>query len=231
MAQLATYQNEANSIYDPQLTAELIQANQKSKDQLVNIDQEQQTVEPAYQTALRGLKDQTLQNEGKINQLYNSRLGGNFSGLQANDAGMMYSKAGQQRADIETSRANKLSSFAQRRTQVLSDDAATATALKSRYGGMKNQYAITGYQNAVTQEQKLAASRSRVTKPTASETTNSSKNALMEDINNAFASKDAKTPYFTEQTVLPALYKAYGALGSDYISKQVYNTRKALWSH
>lgn len=157
MADLSTYQKAADAIYNPQLDAEMAQNSQSLKNAQAALDSEQTGIEPAYQTAIRNLNDQTLQNEGKINQLYSQRLGGQFSGLQGNDMGMMYSKATQAKSDIETSRANKLADIASRRTLAQGTYDTNANALRSKYSGMKAQYAQDNYNDAIKQEQANAA--------------------------------------------------------------------------
>lgn len=153
MADLAQYQQSAASIYDPQLQAELEQLAQKKRSVLTALGEEEKTIEPEYQRALRGLGEQTRENEGKINQLYSQRLGGQFSGLQGNDMGMMFSKAADRRTDIETARAGKLSGIASRRTLAEQEEATGGNALRSRYTGLKNQYAQQAYERALREEE------------------------------------------------------------------------------
>jgi hypothetical protein len=50
--------------------------------------------------------------------------------------------------------------------------------------------------------------------------------SLQQDIANAFKAQGANAKYYTERTVLPALYQYYGSLGNDAINKAVYQYRK-----
>jgi len=78
-------------------------------------------------------------------------------------------------------------------------------------------------------QQKLALSRQQSNTPSApslAEQTALMKQSLQADIANAFASANAAKNGYTEKTVLPALYGAYGVLGNDAINKAVYQYRK-----
>src|ERR1044072_6722791 len=76
-----------------------------------------------------------------------------FSGLQGNDMGMMYSKANQNRTDIETTRANKLTDLAKPRSMTLAEERSQGEVLRSKYRGMKNQYAQSLYNQALKDEE------------------------------------------------------------------------------
>lgn len=224
MADLATYQNQASSIYDPQLQADEAQALQKENTTLAGLDQETKTIEPAYQTAIRNLNDSVRGQTGQINQLYSERLGGQFSGLQGNDMGMMYSKANQQQSDIETQRANKLSDIASRRTLAQTGYQTDVGSLTSKYQGMKNQYAQSAYDSALKEEeqqrqfnanysleqQKLAASRA-----SAAAQTPSTQQFLTQAFSGYKPAYQGGQSYYTEHEVIPALMANYGMSEKD----------------
>lgn len=157
MADLATYQAQANSIYDPQLQADQAQAQQKLNATNASLDSQQATIEPAYQQAIQNLKDTTTQNTGKINQLYSQRLNGQISGLQGNDMGMMYAKAGQQQTSLETDRANKLATIASQRTLAQQGYQTDVGSLTSKYNGQKAEYTQSNYNSAVQADKQNAA--------------------------------------------------------------------------
>lgn len=153
MADLTAAQQAAQGIYDPQLQSELTQRQNAYLSQVGALNEEQGTVEPAYQKALRGLTDQQQQGEGKLNQLYSQRMGGMFSGLQGNDLGMFFSKGNQQRTDIESDRAGKLANIGRRQSESKNTWMSDMGSINSKYQGMKNQYAQDLYQKQVQQEE------------------------------------------------------------------------------
>lgn len=165
---LATYQAVANSIYDPQQTADITTSRAATAASVANDEAEKPQIQTDYQTAVDNLTQQTNKNVGTINQLYTERLGGNFSGLQGNDLGMMFSSANKQQATIESTRANKLAAITTDETNLQNTENANESSIVSKYQGQKNQYAQESYGQAVkdyNDEQlayaKLAASNAK----------------------------------------------------------------------
>lgn len=95
--------------------------------------------------------------------------------------------------------------------------------LQERDYQLKQQQAQRDYELA---QKQLALKSSGSGGLSVSEQTALMKQALQQDIANAFGAKGANAKLYTERTVLPALYGAYGVLGNDFINKAVYNYRK-----
>lgn len=181
MANLAQYQQAASSIYEPQLQGDITNATAAKDAQIANLESSKGQINTDYQTAIQNLNDTTKSNMAKIDQLYNERLSGNFSGLQANDAGGMLAKAQQAQSTIEQTRANKLNQIATNEANINNTYAANVSSLKSKYQGQEANYAQSAYASAVKAEQdnaykqeqlnlsyaRLAASQNRA--PSASE--------------------------------------------------------------
>jgi len=153
MADLATYQNQANSIYDPQQANAAAALTADKTAQINTLEGNKGTIGQDYATAIQNLNQTTQGNVGTINQLYTQRLGGNFSGLQGNDMGQMFARAHQDQTNIETTRANKLNDLAIQEGNVNNKYTVDNNALTGKYSALKNQYAYAGYASALKQEQ------------------------------------------------------------------------------
>lgn len=153
MADLATYQAAANSIYDPQQTNESAALAATNNANVATLQGQKGQINQDYGQAIQNLNQTTQQNTGQINQLYTQRLGGNFSGLQGNDLGQMFSRAQQDQTNIETSRANKLNNI---NTEVSNSNNTYNTAnnsLVGKYSALKNEYANKALADSQKQEQ------------------------------------------------------------------------------
>src|SRR5947207_2383167 len=147
--QLASYQQAAQSIYEPQKQAEQIQL-QNTRDTTKNaLEAQKGQVQTTYQQAIDKLSQAIQDQTGQINQLYSQRLGGNFSGLQGNDMGQMFSRANQQQGYIEQSRANKLNEITTGQTNADINYGAGVAALNPKYQSLETEYAQKGYGGAV----------------------------------------------------------------------------------
>src|ERR1039458_1032419 len=146
---LATYQSAATSIYAPQETAANTLATNTTASDIANEEALKGTVETNYTTAINNLTNTTNTNVAKINQLYTTRLGGNFSGLQGNDLGSLFAKEGQSLSTIESTRADKLNSIATTESNDQNTLNATIAANASKYQGSEASYANTNYNSAV----------------------------------------------------------------------------------
>ncbi len=184
---LATYQQAASAIYEPQKAADITTAQATTAADVANLEASKGQVQTDYQTAINNLTSTTNSNVAKINQLYTLRLGGNFSGLQGNDLGGMFAKATQAQGVIESTRANKLTQIATTETNDKNQLNATIASLTSKYQGQEASYAQSSYAAATkeydTQQQRdftnqlalakynLSASKAAVGKaPTQAET-------------------------------------------------------------
>lgn len=87
-------------------------------------------------------------------------------------------------------------------------------------------------QAALDRQNTLAAAgiRNSASTPTQAEV----KRMMMQDVVNAYANPIAQKPsdaMYTEKTILPLLYAAYGDLGTDFINKTVYEYRKQAYGY
>lgn len=147
--QLSTYQQAAQSIYEPQKAAEATALGATRDTTKNTLESEKGQISTDYESALQSLKDSVTQQSGQISQLYTSRLLGNISGLQGNDMGQMFSKANQQQAIISETRANKLNSITTAEGNADINYNAGIASLTPKYQSMEEQYAQSGYGSAV----------------------------------------------------------------------------------
>lgn len=145
----ATYQQAAQSIYEPQKTAEAASLTTQKQGAINTEEAAKGQISTDYQTAIDSLNETIKQNVGKINQLYTERLGGNFSGLQGNDLGGMFAAAGKQQSTIEQTRANKLNDIAVSEANISNQYSTDISNLGSKYQGLESQYANENYNSAV----------------------------------------------------------------------------------
>lgn len=224
MADLATYQNQANTVYDPQQQNEAAQLAADKTAQIATLEGNKGTINQDYSVAVQNLNQSTQNNEGAINQLYTSRLGGNFSGLQGNDLGQMFARAHQDQTNIETTRANKLNDLAIQEGNVNNKYTVDNNALAGKYSALKNSYAYAGYADAVKQEQAQAYQNAQLR--LAQERIDSSNY-------NAAASRaaSANNPAVQKQadmaTIANALQNKAGKDG--HVSQQTWNAAMSQW--
>jgi hypothetical protein len=146
---MSAYQQAATSIYEPQKQAESI-ALGATRDTTKNaLEAQKGQVNTTYQDAIDQLTNSVQDQTGQINQLYSQRLGGNFSGLQGNDMGKMFSRANQQQGIIEQTRANKLNEITTGETNADISYGAGIAALTPKYQSLETQYANDAYGAAV----------------------------------------------------------------------------------
>lgn len=147
--QMSAYQSAASQIYEPQKQAEQI-ALTATRDTTKNaLEAQKGQVATNYQQAIDQLTNSVQDQTGQINQLYSQRLGGNFSGLQGNDMGKMFSRANQQQGYIESTRANKLNEITTGQTNADITYGAGVAALTPKYQSLETQYAQNAYGSAV----------------------------------------------------------------------------------
>lgn len=239
----ATYQAQAASEYQPQLAAEQTTAAASHQANLNTLNTQSSSVGHQYDFQEQTLA-QTVQSEAaQINQTYATHLLGNFSGLQGNDMGQMFSKANVQQNNIETQRTDAINAI---NTSIANENlgyTASSAALTSKYQGLEASAADSSYNAAVKdyqteqyQQEQLNLGYAKLQQSaydaaagraaSAANNTNTMKENLQADVAAAFQSGNAKKQGFTESTILPALYQQYGALGNDAINKAVYDYRR-----
>jgi hypothetical protein len=165
--ELSTYQQAAQSIYEPQLQSEISTAQTERNANVNSLNAEKGQVQTDYTAAIQNLQSSIQGQTAQINQLYTSRLLGNFSGLQGNDMGQMYSKANQQQGIIESTRANKLNSIATNIANEQMKETNLEGSLRSKYQGLESEYAYSNfgaaqksyYDNIIRQQQMAETSR------------------------------------------------------------------------
>lgn len=165
----ANYESAARAIYEPQKQAEAT-ALGATRDMTKNtLESQKGQVNTDYQSAVDNLTQAIQDQTGQINQLYSQRLGGNFSGLQGNDLGNMYGRANQQRANIESTRANKLAEITTGQTNADIAYGAGMASLEPKYQSMETQYAqnaygsaLKDYQDQLYKQQQLQLSYARL---------------------------------------------------------------------
>lgn len=232
---LATYQQAAQSIYEPQKAADITQAQATTAADIANMESGKGQIQTDYQTAINNLTATTNANVGKINQLYTERLGGNFSGLQGNDLGSMFGKAAQAQGVIESTRANKLAAIATSETNAQNQLGATISSLTSKYQGEEANYAQSSYSSAVKeynteqyQQQQLALRQESI------DAANARANASISAANaraSARASAAADKPLTQQQTASAILQGLSSVRGSDgFVSPQDYAQAFKDWT-
>lgn len=210
MADLGAYQAAAQQIYEPQKQAEATQLASVRDITKNSLEAQKGQVQTNYQDAINQLTQAVEDQTGQINQLYSQRLGGNFSGLQGNDMGKMFSRANQQTATIASTRANKLNEITTGQTNADIAYGAGYAALTPKYQSLETQYANEAYGSAVKSEQdqankdreyqlsvaKYYSSAARGSQPTAAQ----SKQQAMGTIANALVNKAGKDGHVSQET-------------------------------
>lgn len=148
---LSSYQQAAQSIYEPQLQADITSSKAKTAADIANEESLKGQVATDYTSAIDKLAQNVQDQTAKISQLYTERLGGNFSGLQGNDMGQLYARTNEQQSIIEQTRANKLAQISTAETNLQNTGNADLSALTSKYQGLEADYAQKAYGSAVSQ--------------------------------------------------------------------------------
>lgn len=163
---LSDYQAAAKAQYEPQLQSDITTGRANSAAKVSNLESSKGQISTNYQSAIQNLQNSVQDQTGRIGQLYTSRLLGNVSGLQGNDMGMMFSKANQQQATIESTRTNALNSISTQEANIGNEQIASESALASRYQGLEAASSSSGYNSALKEyntqqleQQKMAQSQ------------------------------------------------------------------------
>lgn len=159
---LATYQSAAEAADQPLEQAEATTDAATHQANLNTLQEQQSEIDPTYDQAVEALNTQITGETGALNQKYTEALQGNFSGLQGNDLGMLYSKANQDLTTIQTQRANALNEVATKISNENLTYTAGESALTSKYQAQEASDANSAYDTALneynTQESELERS-------------------------------------------------------------------------
>jgi hypothetical protein len=165
--QLSTYEQAAQSIYEPQKAAEATALGATRDTTKATLESQKGQIGTDYEQALQSLKDSITQQSGQISQLYTQRLLGNISGLQGNDMGNMFSKANQQQAIISETRANKLNAISTAEGNADIAYNSGMASLTPKFQSQEQQYAQSAYGSAVKNYQDQAYKQERLNLDTA----------------------------------------------------------------
>lgn len=146
---LATYQQAASSIYEPQKAAEATQIQATNATTKNSLEAEKGQVGTDYQSAIDKLTQNVQSQSAQIAQTYNERLSGNFSGLQGNDMGALFARTNEAQSIIEQTRANKLAQITAGETNADIKMNADMAALTPKYQSLEANYAQKAYGSAV----------------------------------------------------------------------------------
>lgn len=158
---LATYQSQAEAQYAPELAADEATATATHQANLNTLSEQQSEINPEYDQAVTALQTQLTGETGALNQKYTEALQGNFSGLNGNDLGMLYSKANQDFTSIQTQRANALNEVATKISNENLTYNANESALTSKYQGEEAAAANSSYDTALNEYNTQEAENAR----------------------------------------------------------------------
>lgn len=147
------YQAQAEAIYNPQIQAETSQAQNTFNNSTATINLEKSQVDPYYNNLLTKAQTGEVNKEASTALQYSTKLGGMTSGLEGNAMRILGTTYGQDVGQIQTERANKFADLAQRATNAQNTLDTTLGAIKSKYGGLIQDY--------VTSQQQAAAERAQ----------------------------------------------------------------------
>lgn len=154
--QLLDYQAAASAIYEPLKAADAASITATDQTTKNTLEAEKPQVETDYQSAIETLTNSVQDQTAKISQLYANNLSGNFSGLEGNDMGELFSRANQQEGIIASTEANKLSAITTEEGNADITMNADLAALTPKYQSEETQYAESAYGSAVDEYNKEA---------------------------------------------------------------------------
>lgn len=149
--QLSTYQAAAQAIYEPLKAADQTALQATNTTTKNTLEAEKPQVQTDYQSAIDTLTNSVQDQTAKIQQLYANNLSGNFSGLEGNDMGELFSRANQQEGIIASTEANKLAAITTEEGNADITYQADLAALTPKYMSEEAQYANSAYGSAVSQ--------------------------------------------------------------------------------
>lgn len=145
---LATYEAQATAEYAPQEAAEQTQDAATHQANLNTLGTQLGSVGTQYDEQEQALTSTVQSESAQIAQTYATHLLGNFSGLQGNDMGEMFSKANLQEQDIETQRTNAVNAVNTAITNENLTYNADVASLGSKYQGLESGAASDAYNSA-----------------------------------------------------------------------------------
>lgn len=146
---LATYESQAKAVYAPQEKAEATALQTTDTTTKATLEAEKPQIQTDYQSAIDTLTQSTQTDMAKIDQLYTTNLGGNFSGLEGNDMGQLFAKTNEQQGIIAATEANSLAQITSQEGNADITYKSSLAALKPKYQSEEAQYAQTNYADAV----------------------------------------------------------------------------------
>lgn len=141
----ASYMEAAQAFYQPQQQAEATSLQATDTTTKNTLEAEKPQIQTDYQSAIDKLTQSVQDQTGQINMLYSQRLGGNFSGLQGNDLGQMFSRANEQQSIISQTEANKLSAITTAEGNADITYNADLSALTPKYQSLEAGAAASAY--------------------------------------------------------------------------------------
>jgi hypothetical protein len=147
---LSDYQSAATAIYEPLKAADATSLAATDQTTKATLEAEKPQIATDYQSAIDTLTNSVQDQTGKIESLYANNLGGNFSGLEGNDMGELFSRANQQESTIASTEANKLTAITTAEGNADITYNADLSALTPKYQSEEEQYAESAYSTAVT---------------------------------------------------------------------------------
>ena len=145
---LSTYEAQATAEYTPQEQADLTTAGATHAANLNTLNTQMSAINPTYDNEENQLKSTVQQEAGQIAQSYSEHLLGNFSGLQGNDMGEMFSNANLQEQSIETQRTNAINSVNTSITNENLGYSAETQSISDKYTGEIQAAADSSYDAA-----------------------------------------------------------------------------------
>jgi hypothetical protein len=145
---LSTYEAQATAEYTPQEQADLTTASATHAANLNTLNTQMSAINPTYDNEEDQLKSTVQQEAGQIAQSYSEHLLGNFSGLQGNDMGEMFSNANLQEQSIETQRTNAINSVNTSITNENLGYSAEQQSISDKYTGEIQAAADSSYNAA-----------------------------------------------------------------------------------
>lgn len=158
------YASQASQIYDPQQQAESIGLERQKASSLQGLNEEEQTIDPYYNDAIKSAKDIRLAEGARQDLSYSTALSGQRSGLLDNQQDILGKQLIDTTGKIESERVQKKSNIAARRRLVGDDYTAGMSALAAKYAGLKSTFiadrTFTAEQNEANRRASIAATRS-----------------------------------------------------------------------
>lgn len=217
----ASYQAAASQIYDPLAQGELAQNDAAHTGNIATLESQKTGVANTYNSSIYDLQKATDSNAAKIQQQYTLALGGNFSGLQGNDMGMMFSDAAHTQGTIAASRDDALNQIATKESNDTLSYNANASAINNKYASQKTQYAqdqygsaVNAYNQSIIDQQKMAIEQQKA-------------NAATMSASKSAAPSAAAVKQQDMSTIASALQAKAGKDG--HVSQETWNAAMAAW--